>query len=114
MTGPFEVELGPVGYKLKRGDNGIKNPEFYSTPSSVIIYMRKEAEKAWTYEYACNAGDTGSITGSGRSPEGGNGNPLQYCCLENFMNTGVWQATVHEVTRSPTWLSTHTCTLTYV
>ena len=84
------------GYKLKRGDNEIKTPELYSTQSSVIIYMRKEAEKAWIYEYiyeyACNAGDTVSIIGSGSSPEGGNGNKLQYSCLENFMNTAVWQA----------------------
>ena len=45
---------------------------------------------------ACNAGDLGSIPGSGRSP-GGNGNPLQYSCLENSMDRGAWQATIHEV-----------------
>ena len=39
-------------------------------------------------ESACNAGDPGSITGSGRSPGQGNGNPLQYSCLENPMNRG--------------------------
>ena len=47
-----------------------------------------------------NAGDvraTGSIPGSGRSPGGGNGNPLQYSCLGNPMDRGVWQATVHRV-----------------
>ena len=41
----------------------------------------------------------------GRSPEGGNGNPLQYSCLENSMDRGVWQATVHEVAKSWTQLS---------
>ena len=46
---------------------------------------------------ACNAGDLGSIPGSGRSPGEGNGNPLQYSCLENPMDTGAWQATVHGV-----------------
>ena len=46
-----------------------------------------------------NAGDTGSIPGSGRSLEGGNGNPLLYSCLENPMDRGTWQATVHGVTR---------------
>ena len=46
-----------------------------------------------------NAGDPGSIPGSGRSPEEGNGNPLQYSCLENLINRGAWQATVHEVAR---------------
>ena len=42
--------------------------------------------------------DTGSIPGSGRSPVGGNGNPLQCSFLENSMDRGAWQATVHEVT----------------
>ena len=50
-------------------------------------------------ESACNAGDLGSIPRSGRSPGGGNGNPLQYSCLENPMNRGAWQATVYGVTR---------------
>ena len=49
-----------------------------------------------------NAGDVGSIPGLGRSPEGGNGNPPQYSCLENPMNGGAWQVTVHGVTESDT------------
>ena len=49
-------------------------------------------------ESASNAGDPGSIPGSGRSPGEGNGNPLQYSCLENPMDWGTWQATVHGVT----------------
>ena len=56
-------------------------------------------------------GDAGSIPGSGRSPGGGNGNPLQYSCLENPMDRGAWRATVHEVTKSQTrmkQLSMHT------
>ena len=44
---------------------------------------------------ACNVGDLGSIPGSGRSPGEGNGNPLQYSCLENPMDGGAWWATVH-------------------
>ena len=54
-------------------------------------------------KYACNAGDTGdtgSIPGSGRSPGGGNGNLLQYSCLENPMDRGAWRATVHGVSKS--------------
>ena len=51
---------------------------------------------------ACNAGDPGSIPGSGRSPGEGNGNPLQYSCLENFMERGAWQAIVHGVADSRT------------
>ena len=57
---------------------------------------------------ACNAGDLGSISGSGRSPGEGNGNPLQYSCLENPMDRGSWWAAVHGVTRSWTRLSDFT------
>ena len=49
--------------------------------------------------------DAGLIPGSGRSPGGGNGNPLQYSCLENLMDRGAWQATVHGVTKSQTQLN---------
>ena len=49
---------------------------------------------------AHNAGDPSSIPGSGRSPGEGNGNPLQYSCLENSMDGGTWWATVHGVTKS--------------
>ena len=51
--------------------------------------------------------DPGSIPGLGRSPGGGHGNSLQYSCLENPMHRGAWRATVHEITKSQTWLSTH-------
>ena len=51
---------------------------------------------------AYNAGDLGSILGWGRSPEEGNGNPLQYSCLENPMDGGAWWATVHGVSKSRT------------
>ena len=48
---------------------------------------------------ACNLGDLGSIPGWGRFPGEGNGNPLEYSCLENPMDGGAWWATVHGVTR---------------
>ena len=54
---------------------------------------------------AGDIGDSGSNPGSGRSPGGGNGNPLQYSCLENPMDRGTWWATVHGITKSQTWLS---------
>ena len=56
-------------------------------------------------ESACNAGDTHSIPGSGRSPWEENGNSLQYSCLKNSMDRGAWQAIVHGVANSQTWLS---------
>ena len=59
-------------------------------------------------ESACGAGDQGSIPGSRRSPGEGNGNPLQYSCLENPMCGGAWQATVHGVAKSQTQLSDFT------
>ena len=57
---------------------------------------------------SADAGDTGVlglIPGSGRCPGVGNGNPLQYSCLENPMDRGAWQTAVHGVTKSQTWLS---------
>ena len=50
-------------------------------------------------ESACNAGDPGSIPGLGRSPREGNGNSLNYSCLEKPMDRGAWQATVYRVSR---------------
>ena len=54
-------------------------------------------------ESTCNAGDLGSIPGLGRTPGGGNGNPLQYSCLENPMDRGTWQTIVHWFIKSQTW-----------
>ena len=56
-------------------------------------------------------GDTGSIPGLQRPPGGGNGNPLCYSCLENFMDSGAWPATVHEVAKNQTQLGMHACSI---
>ena len=55
-----------------------------------------------------NVGDLGSSPGLGRSPGEGNGNSLQYCCLENPMDRGAWYATVYGVAKSRTQLSDFT------
>ena len=55
-------------------------------------------------ESACNVGDPGSIPGSGRNPEGGHGNSLQYSHLESPMDSGTWQAIVHGFVKSQTQL----------
>ena len=74
-------------------DGAIKAPYLLYT----YIYGGSEVKvSAW------NAGDQGSIPGSGRSPVEGNGNPLQYCCLENSMDRGTWWARVHGITHSQT------------
>ena len=57
---------------------------------------------------ACNAGDLSLIPGLGRSPGEGNGNPLQYSCLENPMDGGAWWFTVHGITKGQTRLSDFT------
>ena len=56
-------------------------------------------------ESVCNVGESGSIPGLGRSLGEGNGNPLQYSCLENPMDRGAWEATVHGAAKSRTQLS---------
>ena len=67
--------------------------EFSTWGSQVVLVVEKPA---------CSVGDMGSIPGFGSSPEGGNGYPLQYSCLENPMDRGAWQGTVHKVTQSQT------------
>jgi len=51
-------------------------------------------------QFACSAADQGLIPGLGRSPGEGNGNPIQYPCLENLMDRGAWRATVHGFAKS--------------
>ena len=67
--------------------------------------VEKKARSTGGKEYACNAGNLGLIPGLGRSPGEGNGNPLQYSCLEKPMDRGTWQAAVHGVTKSWTRLN---------
>ena len=73
---------------------------------NVYRILDKSDGKASVY----NAGDPGLIPGSGRSPGEGNGNPLQYSCLENPMDGGAWWAAVHGVAKSRTRLSDLTFT----
>ena len=63
---------------------------------SLFSYSHGSDDKAYVF----NAGDLGSIPGSGRSPGEGNGNPLHYSCLENPMDRGAWWDTVHGVSKS--------------
>ena len=72
------------------------NPEYYLEGTSQVALVVKNLP--------ANAGDLGSIPGLGRAPGEGNGNPLQYSCLENPMDRGAWWATVHGVAKSRTRL----------
>ena len=67
--------------------------QLYGVPASTVIKS-----------LPANAGDMGSISGLGRSPRVGNGNPLQWSCLETSMDRGAWRAAVHGVAKSWTWL----------
>ena len=73
---------------------------FQCCPSSLLVGFTVTYEiSSVGKESACNARDLGSIPGSGRSSGEWNGNPLQYSCLENPMDTGAWWATVHGAAR---------------
>ena len=77
------------------------------TPAFLVSMVNCSTGK----ESTCNAGavgDVGSVPGSERSPGGGHGNQLQHSCLENSMDRGAWQATVHGVAKSRTRAHTHT------
>ena len=67
-----------------------------------LAYLKRSDGK----ESACNAGDLSSIPGSGRSLGEGNGNPLQYSCLKNSTDRGVWRAIIHRVKKRHTWETT--------
>ena len=71
----------------------------YMYPFTKIIYISDFPGGSDGEESACNAGDTGIIHGSGRSPGKGNSNPLQYYCLENSMDRETWWVTVNRVTK---------------
>ena len=97
-NGAFKNFLVPIALDLSK----LQKCTFYGLPSGSMIKNPP-----------ANPGDTGvgSILELKRSPGRGNGNPLQYSCLKNPMDRGVRWATIHEVTRSQTWLSRHACTL---
>ena len=86
--------------------SGLSGASFKFLPASLLtLYFPGSSDGK---ESACNAKDLGSIPGSGRSPGEGNGNQLQYSCLENPMDREVWQTTVHGIAKSRTRLSNFT------
>ena len=89
---------------------------FWNTPAFSMIQQMLAISPNGSdgKESACNAGDPGLISGSGRSCGEGNGNPPQYSGLENSMDREVWQDTVHGVTKSLTELSNFHFTFFYI
>ena len=87
MSFPFGNSHG-LGRSPGEGKDRLLTPVFLGFPGA------SEGK-----ESACNEGDLGLIPGLGRSPGEGNGYPLQYSCLENSLNSGAWQATVHGLQR---------------
>ena len=77
----------------------------HSNYKSFLIFLIRLPCSSDGKKSACSAGDQGSIPKSVRSSGEGNGNPLQYSCLENPMDRGVWQTTVHGIAKSQTRLS---------
>ena len=92
-------------WEQKAGVGGPAHETFRSILGDAFPSGRQLPSGSDGKESACNAGDPGLIPGLRRSPGEGYGNPLQYSCLENSMNRGAWQATVHGVTKSWTQLS---------
>ena len=93
---------GSRGFRMQKGSD-LYQPVFIND----LMYPGRKCFPGGSdgKESACNVGDLGSIPGLGRSPGGGCGNPLQYSCLENFMDRGGWQAAVYSVAKSWTQLS---------
>ena len=92
MAPPGGICRDPARCKLKRNEASL------SDPKGLPRWLSGK-------ESACSAGDTGLISGLGRSPGEANGNPLQYSCLEKPTDRGAWQATIQRVAKSRTRLS---------
>ena len=102
-----------AGKNLRRESSG--KPSYPSVhPTSTKHFLHGFPGGSVAKKPPANAGDTGWILGSGRSPGGGYGSPLQYSCLENFMGRRTWWATIRGVTKSQTQLSVCTHTHIYI
>ena len=81
----------------------VKGRVFQAEATCLCAHSHSSAVK----DPPANAGDTGLTPGLGRSPQGGNGSPLQYSCLGNPMDRGAWRATVHGAAESVTHMHAH-------
>ena len=122
LPGKFHGQRSLVGSSprsLKRGGHNLATKQqqqyphkyyclisFIHSLTQIFIKLQLPVSQSGSVgkESSCKAGDPGLIPGSGRSPGEGNGNPLQYSCLENSMSRGAGQATVHGIAKSQTRL----------
>ena len=88
----------------------VANPYNPNNPIILVMVVWSFPGGLMVKNLPANAKDVGSIPGLERSPGGGNGNPLQYSCLENSKSREAWWAAVHRVAKSQTWLSDWACT----
>ena len=93
LPGEFHGQSSTVGYSPQGRKESVMTERL-----TLPLFTGGSAVK----NLPANVGDTGSIPGSGRYPRDGNGNPLQYSCLENAIDRRDWQAIVHGVTKSRT------------
>ena len=99
--------LGSITTNKASGGDGIPVELFQILKDDAVKVLQSIYQQIWLgfphssvgKDSACSAGDLSSMPGLGRSPGEGNGNPFQYSCLENPMNRGAWQVTVHGVAR---------------
>ena len=104
----LENSMDCIVHEVTKSQTRLSNFHIMLLMTRISALKRRGSRLLWWLndkESTSNAGDTGdagSIPGLGRSPAGGNGNPLQYSCLENPMDRGAWWATVHGVTQSRT------------
>ena len=121
---PWRREWPPTPVFLPGKSHGQRSLAGYSPWGRKESDMTERLTVCWgipwwltSKEYTCNAGDPGSIPGSGRVPGERKGNSFQYSCLQNPMDRGAWGATAHGVTQSSTWLmwlSMHACKINKV
>ena len=87
---------------MPRKPRNLSSAEVHAFAAAMAAKQMAYLKRSDVKESACNAGDLGSIPGSGRSLGEGSGNPLQYSCLKNSTDRGVWQAIVHGVKKRHT------------
>ena len=110
------LEWVAISFSRELSDPGIQCISPALAGGFFLLSRQRSPGTAVVKNLPANSGDArdeGSVSGSGRSPGEGNGNPLQYSCLKNSMESRVWQTAAHGVTKRQTRLSTRSCACTH-